>query len=67
MAAGDLTDLSNFLAHKWYREECGIIPTIAEHAHVAKQIRELGVFKAFTNVYDGPQAKKHRATVGRKV
>jgi hypothetical protein len=67
MAALDLTDLSHLLAHKWYRDELGRIPTITQHGNLAKRIREQGAFAAFTSIYDSPEAKVYRDRVGRKV
>lgn len=65
--AFDVNDLSAFLAHKWYREELGRVPSAQEASNLAKAIRDLGAFKSFTNVYDSAEAKAHRKKVGRTV
>lgn len=67
MAALDLTDLSNALAHKLYREELGRVPSVTEHANLAKFIRDNSYHQAFNNIYGSEEAKRHRTAVGRKV
>lgn len=60
-------DVRNYLARKWYMDELGRPPTGAEQADRARIIDQAGVDAAFAGIYDSAEAKKHRASVGRKV
>lgn len=63
-----LTETSRqFLVHKWYREELGRLPEIADIATHAKAIDDLGLLAAFLGIYNSTEARKHRKAVGRTV
>ena len=60
-------ETANYLVRRWYMEELNRVPKPDEQKFHADVVLSKGVDVAFAGIYDSPDAKKHRAAVGRKV
>lgn len=62
-----IEDVSNYLAHKLYRDELGRVGSAKEVEWLAGIIRTAGIFESFVGVYGSEEAKRYRKKVGREV